>query len=344
MSNSKAKGFTLVELLVVIAIIGILIGMLLPAIQQVREAARRTQCLNNLRQVALGSLNYESAFMRFPPGEIHRPNGMPTVTPPDAASSHVTTLVHILPFIDAINLDNLIVSDTSLTAVSTTANPIIPWTTGPDIASGGAAFETIPPFICPSSNSDSAGQTITIIDIAVTAPSGTTSFLRTGPATGALNLGQTDYCGVGGFSGTSNTGLDGSSLFRGVFTERSRTTFGGIRDGSSNTFLFGEIAPFQVVDDPSAAPQVLANLSWMGASTMYTFFGLQAQVQGTNGSSSQTLVQPSFSSNHPGNVNFAIADGSTHSLGEDTPSASTADAFHQLGAISDGSIVDITEF
>jgi prepilin-type N-terminal cleavage/methylation domain-containing protein len=93
------QGFTLVELLVVIAIIGILIGMLLPAVQSVREAARRITCANNMRQMALAALNYESAHQRFPA------SWAPTQ---DGSNDGWSIQAQILPFCEQANLQSKI--------------------------------------------------------------------------------------------------------------------------------------------------------------------------------------------------------------------------------------------
>ena len=107
--------FTLVELLVVIAIIGILIGMLLPAVQQVREAARRTQCLNNMRQLVLASHNFESSYQHFPPGlqwdfnnplnpSRDRPTFKDPTDPSGEDAEKLGWAVFLLPFLEQNNL------------------------------------------------------------------------------------------------------------------------------------------------------------------------------------------------------------------------------------------------
>ena len=114
MNTSRSRSaFTLVELLVVIAIIGILIGMLLPAVQSVREAARNTQCKNNIRQIALAAMNYESANQRFPPGLLEAPLPSQNLdsgfdSGEDGEPQELSILVHLLPFIEANNVADLI--------------------------------------------------------------------------------------------------------------------------------------------------------------------------------------------------------------------------------------------
>ena len=102
------SGFTLVELLVVIAIIGILVGLLLPAVQAAREAARRMQCSNNLKQIGLSLHNYESAFKRFPHGTMDRdPANLPGNRPWQGGDHRKgSVLVKLLPFMEQTALFN----------------------------------------------------------------------------------------------------------------------------------------------------------------------------------------------------------------------------------------------
>ncbi len=134
--TDRMQGFTLIELLVVIAIIGILVGMLLPAVQSVREAARRTQCLNNIRQIALANHLYESARKSFPPSLIAPPPGQ--TYPTSNASWGI--MGRILPFIEQENAANLVSLEVGYDQ--------------PPNSSSGIPQLRIPTFMCPSEIND----------------------------------------------------------------------------------------------------------------------------------------------------------------------------------------------
>jgi len=117
-SKQSSHGFTLVELLVVIAIIGILIGMLLPAVQQVREAARRSACSNKMKQIALGMHNYASAYKHFPAGLTSNPYTDEASATNEIDSHAWSFTTQTLPFMELNNLhDSLAQSSNNFATV-----------------------------------------------------------------------------------------------------------------------------------------------------------------------------------------------------------------------------------
>lgn len=204
-SRTPKTGFTLVELLVVIAIIGILIGMLLPAVQSVREAARRIQCSNNMRQIGIALHNYEGVFKRFPEGDRMGD------TPVNALSN---AFVSIMPFIEQGNLQNLI-------------DPDEEWVCYPP----EVGMTNVPVYICPSDPIESP----TII------PFLTEVNLKIGDELASVSygfsIGSNDAMCFGPNFGPRP--VDGRS---GVFAIESRTKLRDVYDGLSNTIAIGEAA------------------------------------------------------------------------------------------------------
>ena len=301
------RGFTLIELLVVIAIIAILIALLLPAVQQAREAARRTQCKNNLKQLALAVHNYHDVANSFPPGYIFAP------------PNHVTrnVLTSILPYIEQANLFQSIDQNVPVFAGPTGYDPVIQ-------AKNVSLVATIlPAFLCPSSPGN---QTDDYLYPAGAFPGGWPSVNCTWKG------GRTDYGGTTGILGTfanlaynGNAGGDRNGVFRQAGASGSRSAMRDITDGTSNTFLFGERTggvKLYYKTQPANLPAILGQTnggSWSDALVFEHWLGGSLyDGTGTSGPCAMctNIRGRGFHSFHTGGCQFAMADGAVKFVSE----------------------------
>ena len=290
------RGFTLVELLVVIAIIGILIGMLLPAVQSVRAAARASVCSNNQRQLALAALNYESGFQKFPPGYLGPDPGDITTSIDDDGNHQFTgAMVYLLAQMEQANIGDQIPVDYLSTS---NLSGVVPWFGNPVLF--GLAQATVPPFTCP----DAFDSPELAVTRAHTFLDGST-VMAEGRAIMNSNFGLTNYRPCGGY-------LEISPTLRGVFGNRTSTDFGDIRDGTSNTLLFGE-----------SNGDENRQYTWMAGGTINSAFMF-----------GDDPLQ--WGSNHVGDiVHFSFGDGSTRSI---SPTIDTT-VLMNLSAMADGQVI-----
>lgn len=204
---SRRRGFTLIELLVVIAIIATLIAILLPAVQQAREAARRSTCANHLKQIGLALHNYHDQHETLPPGWIGVTAGQADV----AGSSGFGWGTMILPQADQLNL-YLSINTRESILYSGNADPL---------------RTSLPVFRCPS---DSAPETFAIAEEGN--PTNTLATVASANYVGVFGTDELEIC----------EGLSPGQTCRstGVFYHNSSTKFRDVADGSSNTLLVGE--------------------------------------------------------------------------------------------------------
>ena len=282
------QGFTLVELLVVIAIIGILIGMLLPAVQQVREASRRISCANNLRQLALGILNYESAHMKMP--AAYSFNNQSNAGNWRKAWGWGA---RILPFIEQENISRVLGVD------SMEFNASLPWGNynAWDPERVAAMRTPLEVFRCPSDVGEDINNTVGFVSGSVP-PSHK-------PAT-ANYVG----CYAYQYSNWANSHNRDPRRTEGCFGAQIGVKLAQVTDGTSNTFLLGERSYSHHAAYWVGCGNVNSEASWSSPKVIGRVFLFKPN---------PPLIgrfYSAFSSEHPGGLNYAFADGSIHFIPE----------------------------
>jgi prepilin-type N-terminal cleavage/methylation domain-containing protein/prepilin-type processing-associated H-X9-DG protein len=349
--TQRRVGFTLIELLVVLAIIAVLIGLLLPAVQKIREAAARMSCSNNLHQIALAAHNYASANGVLPPGYLGPMPNFHYITDPAhqtdmLAYQHFGVLVFLLPYVEQDNIYKQLTTKTSLSVVQTGW-----WTRNPDWT---LAHAKIKMFNCPSDPIEDGSQVSLgpgvalhtyAVDGIANGPHGQGAVIwyYSDPEGSSAHpaLGKTNYIGVAGALGkdaisASTTDGPGANLakYEGIFTNRSKTKLAAIADGTSTTLMFGEGLGGYI-----NGRDVM--WSWMGCGALGTKFGMFSSPTSSNPTGSN------FSSLHAGGiVQFAFADGSVRPLrpgatAQRIPASSDWYVLQRMAGMADGEVYDI---
>lgn len=307
-------GFTLVELLVVIAVIGVLVALLLPAVQQAREAARRTRCRNNLKQIALALHSYHDQHGSFPPGWVRDVRRQTA----DAPTNCWGWSALLLPSLDQSPLYNQLDFSIGFRGGLDAS--------GANSTSGqsGPEARTLEVYRCPS---DTGPDHVISNDL-------------------QMNFGaRSNYPGVNGGFLLEAFGMDEQG---GVFGENSHVRFGAMVDGASQSFLVGERAWFEF-DHTGVGPSAL----WAGTrsgtpgvqSANGASFAVGQCIVRMNtlpfggpapfGGGESDASWHGFGSRHLGGAHFALADGSVRFVNESI----AYETYGRLSTISDGQVV-----
>jgi len=298
----RRSGFTLIELLVVIAIIAILIALLLPAVQQAREAARRTQCRNNMKQIGLALHNYHDNYQRFPADAIW-------VFQPGAASlpRHFTWIAAILPYFDQGPLYNQI--NFSL--------PLLGQTT-----SGGKTIEStmLPGMLCPSDAGFQLGAPHGLAYTSYAASQGYDWWRRDDEHAGLFSL-QRSVNIAAITDGTSNTVAVGEACSAG-FEGSDNGGAGRLRTGANRVFRASLLAAqahnvtlnaIGITSNPDGTSASASDLVWWRPAP-YAYAPSYMSFRGMNSE------WTSAGSTHEGGAHFLMADGSVRFFSENIQS------------------------
>lgn len=327
MKNRHRQAFTLIELLVVIAIIGVLVGMLLPAVQQVREAARRTECSNKMRQLTLACHNYESALKSYPPGEgvyVDPVSGISTIT--------VSTHAFLLPYIEQNNLFD-------------TVNFKLSWN---NVGNDSAEAQQVSTFLCPS-NIDQLPSTLGGRNNYYT--NSGIQVLYSGipdPNPGDVNYGMPPSDGIffrnskvkvrDVIDGTSNTAMfseritgDGSM---GVSSPKSDTYQPGTYPATPDEAL--AMANAMDVTDLSIQGYSNVGAPWIRGYHSTTRYWHINTPNGRSAMFPPNRIMTTASSYHPGGVQMSTVDGSVRYV----PQTIDLQVWRNLGCRNDGNVTN----